>query len=45
MSVSNQSRKKVPKEAGTGSVTRMFDLADIFELVNDRLDDGSFPEQ
>jgi len=43
--ISNQAANQVDKEIHWASMPGMFDLRDIFELVNNRFNNGAFTQQ
>ena len=45
MSISDQPTQNIDKKIGYTAMARVFNLGIIFELVNDRLDDGSLTQQ
>ena len=42
MAVGDESCDQVDQEVDRAAMARMLDLADVFELIRDGLDDGSF---
>ena len=45
MAVGNQPCDQVDQEVDGATMARMLDLRDVFELISDGLDDGSFSEK
>ena len=42
MTIGNQACDQVDQEVDGAAMARMLDLRDVFELISDGLDDGSF---
>lgn len=45
IAIGNQPRQQIHQEVKTTAVTRMLNLTNVFELVIDRFNDGSFTQQ
>ena len=45
MAISNESRQEISQEIDETAMTRMFNLRNVFELVNDGFRNGSFPQE
>ncbi len=45
MAISDQAADEIDQKVDRAAVTRVLDLRDILELVDDRFDDGAFTKQ
>jgi hypothetical protein len=45
VAIGRQVSEQVDEEVGCAAMTRMFDLADVLELIDDRFNQGAFAQQ
>ena len=45
MTVSDKTRDQIDEEVDRAAMARMLNLADVFELIGNSLDDGAFAQQ